>query len=74
MIYLIRVVMRALVSGVTLARGAPPRKSSQTYILSIFCRNPLLKTQIFAEMAPPTPAYVAGVAGPKLRHWLETYI
>ena len=51
------------ISGVTLDWGAPsletpfrmapPRKSSQTYTLSIFSRNPLMKTQIFAEMAPP---------------------
>ena len=32
---------------------APPRKSSQTYTLSIFSRNPLMKTQIFAKLAPP---------------------
>ena len=55
--------MRLSGSGVTLTWGAsllgtplkmaPPRKSSRTYNLSIFSRNPLMKTQIFAEMAPP---------------------
>ena len=30
---------------------APPKKSSQTYTLSIFSRNPLMKTQIFAPLS-----------------------
>ena len=54
---------QGLSSGVTLDWGAPsletpfkmtpPRKSSQTYTLLIFSRNPLMETQIFAKWPPP---------------------